>query len=132
VKLLLTASLYFLAVFAVGFIIGPIRVLLLEPRLGPVAGVLCEAPFLFAAFIGAAHWSLRATRIALDARSLLLVGIIALVMQQLADFAGGAVLRGWTVSEQLTQLSTPQGAIYVLLLIIFVVMPLVVSRFHKS
>ena len=129
-KIVLTASLYFLAVFAVGFILGPIRGLLFEPRFGPVVAVLCEAPFLVAAFIGAAHWSSRLTRIGQDARSLLLVGIIALIMQQIAEFAGGAVLRGLSVSEQLTQLSTPQGVIYILLLFIFVVMPLFVSRFY--
>lgn len=50
-KIVFTASLYFLAVFAVGFVLGPIRVLLLEPRFGPVIAVLCEAPFLIAAFV---------------------------------------------------------------------------------
>jgi hypothetical protein len=51
-KIVLTASLYFLAVFAVGFILGPIRVLFLEPRFGPVVAVLCEAPFLVAGMKG--------------------------------------------------------------------------------
>jgi hypothetical protein len=128
-KIVLTASLYFLAIFAVGFMLGPIRVLLLEPRFGPVIAVLCEAPFLVMAFVLAARWSPRAARVALDAGSMLLVGIVALIMQQLAEFAVGAVLRGLSVSEQLAQLSTPQGVIYVLLLIIFAAMPFLVSRF---
>jgi hypothetical protein len=41
------AFLYFLAVYAAGFLFGTVRVLLLEPRMGPFAAVLCEAPFLF-------------------------------------------------------------------------------------
>ncbi len=128
-KIVLTASLYFLAVFAVGFILGPIRVLLLEPRLGPAVAVLCEVPFLIAAFVVAARWAPRATHVDLGTRSMFLVGILALIMQQLAEFAGGAVLRGLSVSEQLAQLSTLQGVIYAVLLIIFAAAPLFVSRF---
>ena len=50
------AVLYFLLVFGVGFLLGPIRVLFLEPRLGPVAAVLCEAPLLLLAIYLAARW----------------------------------------------------------------------------
>jgi hypothetical protein len=48
------AVLYFLAAFGAGFLLGPIRVLVLEPRLGAFAAVLIEAPLLLAANVVAA------------------------------------------------------------------------------
>jgi hypothetical protein len=45
------AALYFTIVFGVGFLLGPIRVLWLEPLVGPTAAALCEAPFLLAAMV---------------------------------------------------------------------------------
>jgi hypothetical protein len=35
----------------VGFLLGPIRVLWLEPRVGLVIAAACEAPFLLAAMV---------------------------------------------------------------------------------
>ena len=42
-------ALYFAIVFGVGFLLGPIRVFLLEPRLGATLAVLLEAPLLLIA-----------------------------------------------------------------------------------
>jgi hypothetical protein len=39
------AALYFLIVFGVGFLLGPIRVFWLESRVGEAIATLCEAPF---------------------------------------------------------------------------------------
>jgi hypothetical protein len=39
--------LYFAIVFGTGFILGPIRVLWLEPRVGPLVATACEAPFFW-------------------------------------------------------------------------------------
>jgi len=52
------------------------------------------------------------------------MGIVALFLQQLADFALGIVLRGNTLSQHFAHLATPAGLIYVVLLIAFAAMPL--------
>ena len=42
---------YFGLVFGVGFLLGPIRVLWLEPRFGPIVATACEAPFMLLAIL---------------------------------------------------------------------------------
>ncbi len=122
------ALLYFAIVFGVGFILGPIRVLWLEPRLGPVLATACEAPLLVAAMIVAARWSPRRTRMDKDLASLMLMGLGALLLQQIADFAVGIGLRGLSASEQLAHFATPQGLIYAALLLAFAAMPALLNR----
>lgn len=54
--------LYFAIVIAVGFLLGPLSVLWLEPQLGKTIAVLCELPLLLVAMILAARWVLRKTK----------------------------------------------------------------------
>jgi hypothetical protein len=55
-RIIAARALHFLIVFGVGFSLRPIRVLLLEPRLGETIAVLREAPFLLIAMVLAAQW----------------------------------------------------------------------------
>jgi hypothetical protein len=127
-RLFLASAAYFLFVFGVGFLLGPIRVIWLEPRLGPVLATLCEAPFLLLAIVCAAQWVPKSMRMTLDLRSSLTVGLGALVMQQLADFGIGLGIRGISVSQQIAHFATPEGAIYTALLLIFALMPAALNR----
>jgi hypothetical protein len=120
--------LYFAIVFSVGFLLGPIRVLALEPRLGAVAATLCETPFLLLAMVAAARWVPSAAGLSCGRRSLLRMGVGALAIQQLADFAVGIGLRGHAISEQIAHFATPEGMIYAALLILFALMPLMANR----
>jgi hypothetical protein len=122
------ALLYFAIVFGVGFILGPIRMLWLEPRLGPVLATACEAPFLVVAMIVAARWVPRSTRLDKGLASLVLMGLGALLLQQIADFAVGIGLRGLSAPEQLANFATPQGFIYAALLLAFAAMPALLNR----
>lgn len=122
------AVLYFLIVFGVGFLLGPIRVLVLEPRVGQLAAVLVEAPFLIAAIVLAARWVPRWCGTAPTTASLLGVGFGALVLQQIADFLVGLTLRGIGPAEQLARFATLEGAIYAGLLLLFALMPLLANR----
>lgn len=72
-------------------------------------------------------WSAR--RPALDWRArrpadVLAVGVIALLLQQVADLAVGFGLRGMTLSEQWSYFATPPGFIYGACSVLFVLMPL--------
>lgn len=118
------AGIYFALVFLAGLALGPVRVLWLEPWLGPTLAVLCEAPLLIVAMWfaapAAASWS------GLDGgwASRLGVGVIALVLQQVADLAVGFGLRGMTFADQVAYFLSPPGAIYIITLIVFTLMPL--------
>ena len=84
-RIVAAALLYFLSVYAAGFLFGTVRVLLVEPRLGPFAAVLCEAPFLLPVIIAAARWAPQAADMPLKRDQLVLAGFGALTMQQIAD-----------------------------------------------
>ena len=53
------AAVYFLLVFAVGWVLGPIRELWAVPRFGRVTGVLLEGPIMLIAMIISARWLIR-------------------------------------------------------------------------
>ncbi len=119
--------LYFAVVFGAGMLLGPIRVFWLEPRLGKSIAVLCEMPFLVTAMILAAQWLPRQTGISGARGPLATMGVGALILQQMADFAVGTMLRGLTPSEQLQNFKTPAGVIYAVALLLFAAMPVLVS-----
>lgn len=131
-RIAVAALLYSAIVFAVGLTLGPIRVLWLEPRLGPVAAELCEAPFLVAAMILAAWWVPTRLKLCRDPLRLGLVGLGAVAVQQGADLAVGAYLRGITPAEQFAHFATVPGLIYAGLLAAFAAMPLLVNRGIRS
>jgi hypothetical protein len=114
---------YFGLVFGVGFLLGPIRVLWLEPRFGPIIATACEAPFMLPAILVAARWVPRVLNIRRDPKTLVLIGVGSLILLQIADFTIGFWLRSITPKEQFVQLLTGQGNIYAALLALFAIMP---------
>lgn len=122
------AALYFVMVFAVGFALGPVRVLWLEPVLGKTIAVLIESPALVVAMIFAARLAPRWTRMRGNWAAYVTVGVLALVFQQIADLAVGFGLRGMTLNDQAAYFATPPGYIYLATLVIFAIMPLAVRR----
>ncbi len=127
-RILTSAVLYFMIVFGVGFLLGPIRVVWLEPWLGKIVAVLCETPLLVVAMVAAARWVPTKLGLRTDLRSLASMGIGALILQQIADFAVGIGLRGNTPGEQLANLATPAGLIYAAALLAFAATPALANR----
>jgi hypothetical protein len=130
-RVVAAAVLYFLIVFGTGFLLGPVRVFWLEPRLGEAVATLCEAPFLLVAIVSAARWLPRMLNLKANILLLAGMGVGALFLQQLADFAVGGLLRGMTPAQQIAQLVRPAGLIYVVLLITFVTMPILANWFQR-
>jgi len=106
-----SAALFFVIVFGAGMLLGPMRVLWLEPRMGPFVAVLCEAPFVLAAVVAAARWVPRVLKLRPDPVTLVLMGVGALTLQQLADLVVGSVLRGISPANQLAQFTRPEGQV---------------------
>jgi len=123
--LLMAAALYFCMVFFVGALLGPLRVLWLEPWAGATIAVLCEAPLLILAMSFAANWAPAWARFEGGWLSFLAMGVLALALQQVADLAVGFGLRGMTFDTQLRYFETPPGWIYAFCLIVFAFMPLI-------
>jgi hypothetical protein len=92
-RIALAILLYFGVVFRVGFLLGTIRVVWLEPRFGPIIATACEAPFLLMAMLVAARWVPRVLNTRRDPKTLMLVGIGALVADR--GFHGGVLVAGY-------------------------------------
>jgi hypothetical protein len=127
-RILAAAALYFAIVFGVGLVLGPARVLWLEPYLGETLAVLCEAPLLIVAIAFAAWAAPRWAGLTGGWSAFLWVGVIAFGLQQVADLAVGFGLRGMTLHDQLGYFTTPAGYIYAFTLVVFLLAPLAAWR----
>ncbi|MBI3439034.1 MAG: hypothetical protein HY054_10400 [Proteobacteria bacterium] len=123
--LLTAAALYFCMVFLVGALLGPLRVLWLEPFAGPTIAVLCEAPLLILAMSFVSRWAPAWASFDGGWLSFLAMGMLALILQQVADLAVGFGLRGMTFDSQLRYFQTPPGWIYAFCLAVFALMPVI-------
>lgn len=126
-RIVAAALCYFLIVFGVGFALGPARVFWLEPRLGETTATVCEAPFLAVAMVLASRWLPVKLKLPMSGGSLAAMGLGALVLQQLADFAVASFLRGISPQQQIARLARPAGLVYLVLLIMFAAMPLLAN-----
>ena len=127
IRVLMLAALYFAVVFGVGLVMGPVRVLWLEPWLGKTVALLCELPILVVAMVVAARWVTTKMGPGAGLFPLAATGGLALILQQIADVAVGIVLRGITLPEQLAYFRTPAGLIYGVALLLFAAMPVLVN-----
>ena len=127
-RIVLATLLYFAVVFGTGLVLGPVRVLWLEPRLGPAIAELIEAPFLVIAMVGAARWVPKIARTTENLQSSAFIGVGALVLLLMADFTVGYSLRGLALPEQLARFATAPGVIYAILLLLFALMPVLLKR----
>lgn len=122
------AAAYFLAVFAVGAVLGTVRELWLLPRLGPLGAVLVEAPAMLAASVFAARWAVRRFAIAPHRGTRLRMGAAALSLLAMAEAAGSLGLRGLALRDWLAGFGEPQGLVALALFLAFAAMPALVAR----
>jgi type IV secretory pathway TrbD component len=122
------AILYFALTFGMGFVLGTVRMLWIVPRVGTRAAELMESPIMLAVTIFAARWVVRHLLPAAGAVSRLGVGFVALSFLLVAEFGVVLWLRGLTIREYLAERDPVSGTVYFILLGVFAVMPLLVTR----
>lgn len=93
--------LYFVAVFALGFMLGTLRVLMLAPAVGEELAVLAELPIMLAASWAVAVGITRRLRVPPDVSPRALMGALALVLLLLAEVSVSVLMLGRTLSEHL-------------------------------
>lgn len=127
IPILKGGTVYFAAVFGVGFLLGMIRVPFLVPLLGQRISELIELPFMLAAIFISARWIVR--RYELRRRSLLAlsIGIFAAVLLILVEFSVVLWVRGLTVSDFLATRDPIAAAFYYIAVAIFAGMPAFIS-----
>ena len=127
-QILKAGVLYFAAVFWAGFVLGPLRILWVVPRLGTRVAELLEAPIMFVITIVAARWIVRRLAVPPTTSSRLGMGGIALSLMLVAEFTLVLWLRGLSIREYLAGRDPVAGTVYYLMLGAFAVMPLLVAR----
>ncbi|MGB7413922.1 MAG: hypothetical protein WA902_06915 [Thermosynechococcaceae cyanobacterium] len=123
-RLILKAGLLY---FAVGFVLGPIRLLWGVPHFGTRVSELLEMPLMLVAIILAARWVVQ--RLTIPARRWVRLGMGMTALSLLLSAEMGLVLwlRGISIQEYLTSRDPVSGSVYLLLLGVFAAMPLLIS-----
>jgi hypothetical protein len=124
---MIRGTVYFSIVFGVGFILGVIRVLLLEPSLGERLAELVEAPVMLIAIVVAARFVTRRypARRKVD---FLASGGLALLLLLSAEFSVALGLRGVSIGEYFAERDPIAGSVYALMLLVFAAMPALIGR----
>ena len=118
--------LYFLAVFAVGFLLGTLRVLVLAPRLGERWAELIELPVMvFASFLLARLLTRRFAPLSRGQRAGM--GAVALGLLLAAELCLAILLQQRTLAEYVAARDPVSGIAYLVSLLAFAAMPLLVG-----
>ena len=124
---MIRAIVYFALIFGVGFLLGIVRVLLLEPYLGERWAELAEMPLMLVAIILSARFIVQrfpATRGA----GYLVSGGVALLLLMVVEFSVVLGVRGMSPSEYFKERDPLAGGAYAVMLIIFAAMPWFLGR----
>jgi hypothetical protein len=119
------AIVYFAAVFAVGFVLGALRVTFVAPAVGERIAELAEMPFMIAASAFFA-WRL-VRRWWLGVGAALAGGLLALALLLGAELALVFSLRGLTLEQYLASRDPVSGTAYVAALVVFMLAPAVAA-----
>ena len=120
--------LYFAGVFAVGFLLGGIRMMLLEPIAGELLAVMIELPVILSASWLLCGRAVVRTQVSATAQARLIMGATALAVLLLAEFGLATVLFAEPAAEFLAGLLTPSGLVGLGGQIVFAHFPLLQLR----
>jgi len=122
---------YFTIVFVAGFTLGAIRILWLVPRVGIRTAELIEMPMMIMGSILAARWIVQRYQVPYLAAARLAVGVPAFLLLLSAEFGVAIGIQGISVSEVIASRDPVSGPLYYISLVLFGLMPLLVSR-HRG
>jgi hypothetical protein len=117
------AAVYFSIVFAVGFVLGALRVPYLVPRFGERSAELAEMPLMFVAIFLAAGYVVKLYGAAVSPRGWAFAGIAALGLLVCAEVLLGMALAGRGVGDYIASRDPVSGSVYLGMLLVFAAMP---------
>ena len=120
------AFVYFALVFGLGFLLGAIRVPFIVPRLGRRKAELLEMPFMLVGIILAARFLVKQFVLPNTIFAYLSVGMLALSLLIMAEGLLVICLQKQTIRQYIASRDSISGSAYLVLLIIFALMPLMV------
>ncbi len=117
---------YFLMVFGTGFLLGPIRIFWLVPKVGIRAAELMELPIMMGMIVFSASFINR--RFPGSKREKLLSGLLALGCMVGAELGVAVLLQGRSVWEAFFNRDPVSGTAYYFSLLLFGLMPWILAR----
>ncbi len=125
---LAAGSIYFAVVFAIGFALGIVRVVITGPKLGETAAVLLEIPVILTASWFVAKWCVARFAVRSDAAERLTMGLVAFCLTMLAEMAMAVLLFGRTVPEHFATYSHSLGLVGLMAQFLFALLPYIQGR----
>jgi hypothetical protein len=123
---------YFAIVLGAGFLLGMVRVPLLVPRLGERYAELLEMPVMFVVIVLAARHVVGRFRLAPAPWLRLQVGFAALALSVAAELLLAVLLQPQSVAQYLAGRDPVSGTVYLLLLLVFALMPALLARVRPA
>jgi hypothetical protein len=102
---------YAVTVFAVGFLLGTARVLLLAPRVGPTVAVSIETPIILGASWYVSSTWMKRLGVGTEIHTRILVGAVAFVTLMILEIVLSIGLFHRTIDAYIAGLRSPAGAI---------------------
>ncbi len=127
-RTLTSATVYCLALFALGFVLGTIRVLFLAPQIGEMGATLVEVPVMLGAAFFLCRWVVGRWLVSPELAARCGMAFWFLVLLFLLETLVGVALFGRTMSDTLAGLATPAGLIGLTAQVIAALLPLFVGR----
>jgi hypothetical protein len=125
-------AVYFAVVLGAGFVLGPIRILFLVPRVGERIAELIETPIMLVVVILAARWVARRFVTPRTPRKLVAVGCVALGLLLACEFTVVLWIRGLTIPEYMASRDPVAAVVYAVMLVVFAIMPLLLAPREAS
>ncbi len=119
---------YFALTFGAGFVLGPLRMLVLVPRVGARVAELAELPVMIVVTWLAARWTIRRFHVPSSTRLRLVMGALALALLLAAELSLVQPLRGLTLEQYFATRDPVSGTAYYATLVLLSLMPIIVER----
>lgn len=123
---------YVAIVFAIGFVLGTIRVLFLVPRLGETRAVWIELPLMLALSWTACSVLVRRFAVPPTGAARLTMGAVAFALLMLGELGVSMFAFGRTVAEHIAVYATPQAQLGLVAQIAFALFPLVQAALSRK
>lgn len=121
-RVMRAAASYWAAVFALGFVLGTVRVLWIAPALGLLPATALELPVMLGASWLAAGWLVRRFGLAPGGEALA-AGALAFALLMAAECALAGVLSGQSPAQWLAGLAEPHAALGLAGQVVFALLP---------
>lgn len=121
----MAGALYFVVMFALGFVLGTLRVLVVAPRLGDWGATLIELPIMLTLSWFACRWLVGRFAVPGRVAPRLAMGATAFMLLMVAEILLGTSLLGRTLTQQVQAMTGGVGLLGLLGQFAFAAFPLV-------